>query len=120
MMNCNLDLTDDVTVNIVMNVNRDLNKRIRAMITEGEAFQFSGYTYALLEVRVRPNDQSKILTFSTDDNSIQLESDGYFRLIKSASEMNVKSGEYLMDMYLGEDKRAFMSGKIILQQTVSR
>ena len=86
-MNCIIDLTTDIDRDIIVTKNRTLNERLRADVYEhGEflyPFDFSPYSGATLEVRVKPNDFNKLITFSTVDGSIVLDSDGIFYLIKS-------------------------------------
>jgi len=128
-MNHELDLTTDIIRDITVNKNRSLNERLKADIFDcGQycySFDFTCYTGATLEVRLKQNDSSQlILKFSTVDGSLVLDSDGIFHLIKSASDMNaLRSGEYFYDMYLtslSETKRAFMHGKFMITDTVSR
>lgn len=126
MTECTIDLTQDASYNLVINKNRDLNQEIQAEIYSGSTklanFSFSGYTGATLIVRVKPQDNYSVLTFSTTDGSITLGPQGLFSLIKTASELqNVKSGTFFYNMYLSSDtkqKRAFLSGQFTITQNV--
>ena len=128
MTECTLDLTDDVTYPIIINKDRYLNKTIQAEIYSGTTklgnFNFSGYTGATLQVRIKPTDAYTVLDFSTVDGSISLGLDGNFILFKNADELkNVKSGKFYYDMYLDSasaERRAFLKGEFIINETISR
>lgn len=128
MVDCTIDLTQDVVYNLQINKYRDLDQEIKAEIYSGDtyvsAFDFTGYSGATLEVRVKPNDAYTVLTFSTADGSIVLGANGVFELVKSALELkNVRSGTFYYDMYLtsaSQNKRAFLSGEFIIKENISR
>lgn len=125
-MNCTLDLTQDMIYNLVINKDRDLDQEIQAEIYSGETFiqnfNFTGYTGATLNVKLKPQDNYNILTFSTADGSIVLGSNGVFSLVKTAVELqNIKAGTFVYNMYLSstlQAKRAFISGSFIINQNI--
>lgn len=120
-----LDLTDTITENIIVERNRDLNKNLECYIISDCTelpFSFSGWTGATMEVRTKP-DNIVVLSFSTNDNSIHLFLNGIITLKKTAAQMFLRSGEYEYDMYLSsstESKRGFLKGKFIVQSTISK
>jgi hypothetical protein len=122
---CSIDLTNDVTYDLVVNKNRDLDQEIIAEIYSGNTFlntfNFTGWSGATLIVRQNFNSHITILEFSTTDNSIQLGVNGVFKLVKSSSDMQVRSGEYVYNLYLSNTnypKYAFLRGKFIIQDTI--
>ncbi len=125
-MNCTIDLTQDSIYDLQLNKDRDLNQQLQSEVYSGETFvsnfDFTGYTGATLVVKVKPQDNYSILTFSTTDGSIVLAANGIFSLVKTANELaNVKAGTYYYNMYLSSSsvaKRAFLSGKMIIIQNV--
>ena len=126
MNNKELDIRDSVTYDMIVNKNRTLEVEFVAEVCSGNTvagrFEFSGYTGAILEVKVRPQDDFIILKLDSTDNEIQLFSDGLFTFNKSAQGMNVRAGEYVYDMYLieGTIKRAFLTGKFIIIEDVTQ
>ncbi|GHM98842.1 hypothetical protein WSM22_03320 [Cytophagales bacterium WSM2-2] len=126
-MNKELDLTTDVDRDIIITRNRTLNEPLRADIYQDGVFQypfeFSGWTGATMEIRIKPNDNFKLLTFSINDGSIILDNDGVFWLVKSADELSLRAGDYWYDMYLSNPiypKYAFMKGRFIVQESISK
>jgi len=125
MNNRELDIREDVTYDMIVNKNRTLEVEFIAEVCSGDTvsgrFEFSGYTGAILEVKVRPQDDFVILKLDSTDNEIVLFSDGLFTFNKSAQGMNVRAGEYVYDMYLIEGiiKRAFLAGKFIIIEDVT-
>lgn len=126
MTDCTIELTQDMTYNLVINKNRDLNQEIQAEIYSGKTFvsnfDFTGYTGATLTVKLKPQDNYSILTFSTTDSSIVLGANGIFSLVKTAAELqNIKAGTFSYSMYLTsstQSKRAFLSGQFTLIENV--
>jgi hypothetical protein len=126
MVDCTIDLTQDASYNLVINKNRDLDQEIQAEIYSGTTFvsnfSFTGYTGATLNVKVKPQDNYSVLTFSTADGSIVLGANGVFKLVKTALELqNIKGGSFYYNMFLSstlQPKRAFLSGQFIIIQNV--
>lgn len=122
-----LDLTQSSYCDIEINRNRSLDLNITAQFYSGSTlldFDFSAYTGATLQVRIRPDASNVVLEFSTDDNSIQLPTIGnIFKLKKTAEELlAIRAGEYYYDMYLSSalyPKRAFLYGKIKIYNYIS-
>lgn len=127
MVDYTIDLTQDVTYNLIINKNRDLNQEIQAEVYSGDTktgnFSFTGYTGATLVVKLKPQDNYPVLTFSTTDGSIVLGTDGIFELKKSAAELqNIKAGTMYYSMYLSSSlqaKRAFLSGSFTIVENIS-
>jgi hypothetical protein len=120
-----LDLSLASVYDIECDKDRTLNVSITCTYVDStgttQYFEFSGYTGATLVVK---NSQGTILmVFSTIDLSILLQSDGVFKLVKTAAEMNaVRAGQYNYDMYLSNatyPKRAFLRGNITFNQNIS-
>jgi hypothetical protein len=126
MTNCLIDLSQDAVYNLQINKNRDLDQEIQAEIYSGNTlvgnFDFNGYTGATLTVKIKPQDNFNILTFSTADGSIVLGLDGIFKLFKSSTQLqNIQAGTFYYDMYLSsplQSKRAFLRGQFIIIQNV--
>jgi len=126
MTDCTIDLTQDMTYNLAINKNRDLDQEIQAEIYSGDTFvsnfSFTGYTGATLVVKLKPQDNYSILTFSTADGSIVLGLNGVFSLVKTAAELqNIKAGTFVYNMYLSSSlqaKRSFLSGNFIINENV--
>lgn len=125
-MECTIDLTQDAIYNLQINKNRDLDQEIQAEVYSGETktgnFNFTGYTGATINVKVKPQDNYSVLTFSTADGSIVLGANGVFQLVKTAAELqNIKAGTFYYNMYLSsaqQAKRAFLSGNFIITENV--
>jgi len=121
-----LDIRDSVNYDFIVNKNRTLEVEFIAEVCSGDTlagrFEFSGYTGAILEAKVRPQDDFVVLKIDSADNEIQLLPNGIFTFNKSASGMNVRAGEYVYDMYLiqGTIKRAFLGGKFIIIEDVTQ
>lgn len=126
-MNQNLDLTQDSKYNIVINKNKTLLSTITACYNSGSTeieYDFSSYTGATLQVRIKPDAVFTVLEFSTTDGSIVLPaSGGTFQLKKTAIELStVRAGQYYYDMYLVSStypKRAFLSGEFTILPSIS-
>lgn len=127
MENCHLDLSQSSYYDLEIDKFRDLNQELIAEVFSGSTylapFEFTPYSAATLQVRVKKQDDYTLLTFSTSDGSIVLDNNGVFSLNKSASQLEkVKAGEFYYDMYLsrtGALKRAFLHGKFTINQNVS-
>jgi hypothetical protein len=126
-MNNELNLTTYTYKDLRVEHNRDLNYQLQCDVYSGDTYQstfdFSVYTGATMEVRVKYNDVAKVLSFSSADNSIVLGDDGLLRLVKTASMMNVRSGAYVYDLILSNsdyEKKGFMKGKFIIEESVTR
>ena len=127
----NLDLRQDSQYNLVLNKQRTLSTNITAQYISGTTtgntlvdFDFSSYTGATLQVRLKPESPFVVLQFSTTDGSIVLPaSGGTFQLIKTATELSTqRAGEYYYDMYLSSityPKRAFLSGQFTIMPNIS-
>ncbi len=122
---CTIDLTNDVSYDLVVNKSRDLDQEIIAEVYSANTllntFNFTGWTGATLLVRQNFNSHITILQFSTTDGSITLGANGVFHLLKSSSDMQVRSGEYVYNMYLSNanyPKYAFLRGRFIIQDTI--
>jgi len=121
-----LDLLKSGDYDLKFKTNRSLSQSFHATFLSGHTeydFDLSVYTGASLTVRKAATDNYSILNFDTDDSSIELNSNGRFKLVKSAEEMNVKSGEYVYDMYLRNadlPKREFLRGNFTLLKDVTR
>lgn len=117
-----LDLRQDMQYDILINKQRTLNVNLTAYYVSGGTeydFDFSNYTGATLQVKMKPDAPFTILDFDTDDGSITLPtSGGTFNLYKSAADLaKVRAGEYRYDMYLKSattPKRAFLSGSFTI------
>ena len=127
----NLDLRQDSQYNLVLNKQRTLNTTITAYYVSGTTtddtcieFDFSSYTGATLQVRLKPDSPFKVLEFSTADGSIVLPATGgTFQLKKTDVELStVRAGQYYYDMYLSSatyPKRAFLSGEFTITPNIS-
>lgn len=126
----NLDLRQDSQYNLVLNKQRTLNTTITAYYLSGTTedtcieFDFSSYSAATLQVRLKPDSPFCVLEFNTDDGSIVLPAaGGTFQLKKTAEELSkVRAGEYVYDMYLVSatyPKRAFLSGSFTITPNVT-
>lgn len=119
-----LDLRQDTNYNIIVNKARTLNATVDCYFVTGNteiSFDFSSYTGATLEVQKDYNSSTEVLKFDTSDSSIVLSSGSTFQLIKTASEMNVREGEYVYNMWLKNSTyplRQFLSGNFIIQNTI--
>lgn len=121
-----LQLNQDVKYNLVINRNRDLDVSIQCEVYSGDSFigyfDFTPYTGATLQAKVKCTDSFSPLTFSTTDGSIELLADGVFKLVKPYSDLKIRAGEYFYDMYLtsvSANKRAFLSGNLIVEDSIS-
>ena len=127
-----INLYQDSNYDIIINKNRTLNATITAYYISGTTtgdtyieFDFSSYTGATMQVRIKPDSPFCILEFNTDDGSIILPaSGGTFKLVKTAAELNtVRAGEAHYDMYLRGNtdfpKRAFLSGSFTITPNIT-
>jgi hypothetical protein len=128
----NIDLRQDSQYNLVLNKQRTLNATITAYYISGTTtgdtyieFDFSAYTGATLQVRLKPDSPFVVLELNTDDGSIVLPaSGGTFKLVKSDTDLaKVRAGEYMYDMYLRGNanfpKRAFLSGSFTITPNIT-
>lgn len=123
-----LNLTLDSKYNLYVYKDRDLDREIICETYSGNTiigtFDFTPYSGATMQVKIKPTDTYPIMTFSTLDGSIVLGINGILQLVKTASEMDIKAGNYFYDMYLiktgnANSKRQFLSGNFIIQQDVT-
>jgi hypothetical protein len=124
-----LDLRQSTSYDMMINKNRTLKASIACVYYTGTTtqtevdFSFAGYTGATLNVKRNSNSSQTILDFDTDDGSIILSIGNTFQLIKTAAELQVLlTGEFKYDMYLKSasyPKRAFLSGKFIIIDTIT-
>lgn len=119
-----LDLSQASYYDLIVDKNRTLNTPITCTYVSGNTtmlFDFTPYTGATLQVKNTAG--VVVLEFDTDDGSIELLTDGVFKLIKSAEDMNKPlPSVYNYDMYLRSatiPKRAFLKGKITFNQYTS-
>lgn len=120
-----LDLTLASEYDLVVERGRTLNSSITCTYIDStgttQYFSFSDYIGATL--MVKNSAGSIIITFSTNDGSIELLTDGIFKLSKTDQQMLVpRVGTYQYDMYLTSPtypKRAFLKGKITFEQNIS-
>ena len=126
----NLDLRTDSQYNLIINKDRTLNAVITAQIVSGTTtgntlvdFDFSSFSAATLQVRIKPEAPFTVLDFDTDDGSIVLSTGATFQLIKTATQLSVvRAGEYFYDMYLANatyPKYAFLSGKFTITSNIT-
>lgn len=124
-----LDLRQDSNFDILINKQRTLDANILAYIMSGDTcvdFDFSAYSGAVLQVRMKPDSPFAVLTFTTADGSITLPvSGGTFNIFKSAEDLaKVRAGVYHYDMYLipllsPTVKRAFLSGSFTISDRIT-
>jgi hypothetical protein len=122
-----LDLRQDALYDMTINKDRTLKMNITAQTLSGGTytdFDFSSYTGASLQVRLKPDSPYVVLNFNTNNGSIVLPiSGGTFQLNKTAQQLEkIRAGEYLYDMYLISPtypKRAFLSGSFIIVSNIS-
>lgn len=126
----NLDLRNDSQYNLIINKDRTLNATITAYVvsatTTGNTcipFDFSSFSAATLQVRLKPDSPFCVLEFKTSDGSIVLSVTNTFQLIKTATQLaTVRAGEYLYDMYLSSatyPKYAFLSGNFTITTNIT-
>jgi hypothetical protein len=129
-MNQNLDLRTDSQYNLIINKDRTLNAVITAQIVSGTTtgntlvdYDFSSFSAATLQVRIKPDAPFVALEFNTSDGSIVLSTGTTFQLIKTATDLaKVRAGEYFYDMYLTSalyPKYAFMSGQFTITTNIT-
>jgi len=123
-----LNLNLDSKYNLYVTKDRDLDREIICEVYSGNTlintFDFTPYSGASMQVKIKPTDSYSILEFSTDDGSIVLGANGVLQLVKTAAQLNVKAGVYAYDMYLiktnnAQSKRQFLSGNFIITQDVT-
>ena len=122
----NLDIRQDSQYNLILNKQRTLNINIAATYISGGTeydFDFSSYSAATLQVRLKPESPFVVLQFNTSDGSIVLPASGNtFQLNKTATALIQRAGEYFYDMYLSSatyPKRAFLSGQFTIMPYIS-
>lgn len=123
----NLDLRQDSQYNLIINKDRTLMVNITAQYLSGSTmvdYDFSSYSGACLQVRLKPDSPFITLQFNTTDGSIVLPaSGGTFQLYKTAAQLEkIRAGEYFYDMYLISNtypKRAFLSGSFTVLPNIS-
>ena len=131
MPNQIVDLRTDSQYNLIINKDRSLNATITAQIVSGTTtgntyvdFNFSSFSAATLQVRIKPDAPFVILQFSTTDGSIILSTGNTFQLIKTATQLStVRAGQYFYDMYLTSaayPKYAFLSGEFIITSNITQ
>ena len=122
-----LDLNLDAQYDIIIKKDRSLTANMSCVYYSGDTeydFSFSSYSGAELDVKRNSKSDTTILSFSTDDNSIILSATGNtFQLNKTFTELaNLPIGEFKYDMYLESvsvPKRAFLSGKFIIEDRIT-
>jgi hypothetical protein len=130
MPNQTIDLRNDSQYNLIINKDRTLNAVITAQIVSGTTtgntivdFDFSSFSAATMQVRIKPDAPFVVLEFQTSDGSIVLSTGSTFQLIKTATELaKVRSGEYFYDMYLSNvtyPKYAFLSGVFTITSNIT-
>ena len=87
-------------------------------------FSWTNYSGATMMVKTKPSSSAE-LVFSTDDNTIELESEGSLVLNHSAELMDdIRAGQYEYDLYLlGTDaiyaKRSLFYGNFIVEPKIT-
>lgn len=123
-LQCELDVREDAKYNLIVNKDRELDQIFVAEFYSGDTlypFDFTPYSGATLQVRKKANSEDVIIEFNTSDNSIIFGIDGKFQLVKTSAEMDkTLAGQWVYDMYLEPDKRAFLSGEFIITSNVSK
>lgn len=120
-----LDFTTDVHFDIIVNRNRTLHSIVFCELEteEGiEPFPFDDYDNIVMQVKNSYNSDNVVLALSNITNTLLMHTDGRLEFDVEEQTMNVRAGEYVYDMYLhktGQRKRAFMSGKFIVKDTVT-
>lgn len=120
-----LNLSLAAQYDLIAEQGRTLNVNVTATYTDNSgsttSFDFTPYSSATLQVKNQAG--TIILSFSTTDSSIQLLSNGVFKLQKTAEEMDKpRAGQYDYDMYLTSvthPKRNFLHGKINITHKIS-
>lgn len=124
-MNKIIDFTQDASYDMIVNKNRNLNAYLHCVYVDNGIeydFDFTVYEVAMLHVKQKPNSTTPLLVLSTINNTIELLDEGRIRFVADPADLNVRAGEYVYDMYLyNEDytKRQFLSGRFIIQETVT-
>lgn len=115
-----LDLTTDAEYDLEINRLVDLDQAVIAETFSGDTqvgvFDFSGFTGAMLVVKVRRNDDFVVFELNSNNNEIILGTGGEFQLQKAGSDIQARAGKYVYDMYLldGAVKYAFLRGNFII------
>lgn len=123
-MNKLIDFTQDTSYDMIVNKNRNLNAVLHSTYVENgieQDFDFTPYEVALMHVK-KSYTSNPVLVLSTINNTIELLPDGRIKFVAEPDVMNVRSGEYVYDLYLYSSdmiKRQFLSGKFIIQDTVT-
>lgn len=119
-----IDGRSDTTYNILINRNRYLNLTFECEVLSGDtfySFDFTPYTGATLIVKNNVDDTFIPLSFSTADGSIELLSNGLFKLKKTSSQLGIRAGDYVYGMQLHSStiqNKAFLSGITSIIETV--
>lgn len=115
-----------VRMDIVARRDANFDRTYHSQIISGDTyvdFDFSTYTGAKLQVRRKSGAPVVELEFSTDNNTIELGTDGRFRLIMSDTLMGkIRAGEYEYDMYLTSAtwaKRDFLFGLFKIEDKIT-
>ena len=116
----------DIRLDIHVVKGRTFKRRYHAQYYSGDTlqdFSWDDYSGATMQVRRKSNSPIVELSFSTDDGSITLLSDGRFELNLDYDTMdNIRSGEYYYDLYLLGTiypKRAFIFGQFIIESKIT-
>jgi len=122
-MEKNLDLSYAAEYDLYFDKNKTLDVLVSCTYFSGcteYSYDFTVWSAATITIK---NDAGiTVQTFSTSDGSIELQVGGVFRLLKTAAQMNIRSGCYNYDMYLSSatfPKRAFLTGKAIYNEDYS-
>jgi|AntRauTorcE11897_2_1112592.scaffolds.fasta_scaffold18754_2 hypothetical protein len=117
-----IDLTTDAEYDLEINRNVDLDQTIVAETYSGDTkigiFQLSGFTGAILVAKVRRDSDFDAFTLDSDNGEIILGNNGEIQIIKSASDIKSRAGEYVYNMYLldGSVRYAFLKGKFTINE----
>lgn len=120
-----LDFTNDVRYDIIVNKNRTLNQVIDCSLEENgemKPFPFGDYDNIMMHVKSNYNSKHVVLALSNITDTIEMDNRGFLIFNVPEQLMNMRSGEYVYDIYIhkeGERKRAFMGGKFIVKDTVT-
>jgi len=124
-MNQIIDFTQDTSYDIVVNRNRTLKAVLHCQYLSGSTyvdFNFDEYDTVLMHVKQKPDSDNVLLALSSINNTLVMLPDGRLSFDVDNTTMNLRAGEYVYDIYLYSTdyaKRAFMSGKFIVNSTVT-
>ncbi len=86
-----INLNLDSKYNLYVYKDRDLDRDIICEVYSGNTllttFDFTPYSGATMQVKIKATDTYSVLEFNTLDGSIELNPNGVLRLVKSASEL---------------------------------